>query len=92
MIGAGAVLQQMIGARRHLSPRPVRFCTGQLLGLRNGISRESSEVTHLFRQDEWRRLSSLRFCPVFAAFRRLESLRHSFRKTLGFLGFPRQKP
>jgi hypothetical protein len=30
-------------------------------------------MTHLFRQNEWRRLSSLRFWPVFTIFRRLES-------------------
>jgi hypothetical protein len=30
-------------------------------------------MTLLFRQNEWRRLSSLRFRPVLMAFRRLES-------------------
>jgi hypothetical protein len=30
-------------------------------------------MTHLFLQNEWRRLSSLRFWPVVMAFRRLES-------------------
>jgi hypothetical protein len=39
-------------------------------------------MKHLLWPNEWRRLSSLRFWPVFMAFRRLESLRHSFRKTL----------
>jgi hypothetical protein len=39
-------------------------------------------MAHLFWQKEWRGLSSLRFWAVFMAFRRLESLRHSFRKTL----------
>jgi len=38
-------------------------------------------MTHLFWENEWRRLSSLRFWSGFMAFRRLESLRHSFRKT-----------
>jgi hypothetical protein len=41
----------------------------------------SCEMTHLFWENEWRRLSSLRFWSGFMAFRRLESLRHSFRKT-----------
>jgi hypothetical protein len=35
-------------------------------------------MTHLFRHNEWRRLSSLRFRPVFMAFRRLSSLRLAF--------------
>jgi hypothetical protein len=39
-------------------------------------------MEHLPWRHEWRRLSSLRFLYVFMAFRRLESLRHSFRKTL----------
>ena len=39
-------------------------------------------MRHLPWQNGWRRLSSLRFWAVFMVFRRLESLRHSFRKTL----------
>ena len=39
-------------------------------------------MTHLSWHNKWRRLSSLRFWRVLMAFRRLESLRHSFRKTL----------
>ena len=36
-------------------------------------SRESCEMTHLFWQNKWRRLSSLRFWPVFTAFRRRDA-------------------
>jgi hypothetical protein len=39
-------------------------------------------MTHLSWHNKWRRLSSLRFWLVLMAFRRLESMRHSFRKTL----------
>jgi len=39
-------------------------------------------MKHLLWRNEWRRLSSLRFWSFFTAFRRLESLRHPFHKTL----------
>jgi hypothetical protein len=58
-----------------------------------GAAREGfCEMKLLQWRNKWRRLSSLRFSSVVVTFRRLESPRHLFRKTLSRMATVTENP